>query len=117
MRAKHTPEMKRASAALLAIAIIGVAGCARGPDPGRLEAQLRHDLPIGTPSAQIDAYLTAHGWMHDYLPKERAWLAGVRNVGQRLSFTREDIAIKIDLDRNKCLKSISVTPLFTYHGR
>jgi hypothetical protein len=86
--------VKPASAALLAIAIIGAAGCARGPEPHQLEAQLRHDLPLGTPSARIDAYLTARGWMHDYLPQERAWLAEVRNVGPRLSLTREDIASK-----------------------
>lgn len=114
---RATLNVRFALAALLALAIVGSAGCARGPDPHQLDAQLQRDLPAGTPSAQIDTYLTAHGWMHDYLPRENAWLAGVRNVGPRLSFTREDIAIKIMLDNRKCLKSISVTPLFTYHGR
>ncbi len=109
--------MKLGCAALLAIAIFAAAGCARGPAPNQLAAQLRRELPAGTSSARIDAYLTAHGWMHDYLPGERAWLAGVRNVGPRFSLTREDLAIKIDLDADKRLKSIQVTPLFTYHGR
>lgn len=109
--------MKLATAVTLALAIFAAAGCVRGPGPHELEAQLRRDLPAGTPSARIDAYLTAHGWMHDYLPQERAWLAGVRNVGSRFSLTREDLAIKIDLDGDKRLKSIQVTPLFTYHGR
>lgn len=89
----------------------------RGPGPHQLAAQLRHDLPVGTPSARIDAYLSAQGWMHSYLPGGHEWLAGVRNVGSRLSFTREDLAIRIDLDRNDRLKSISVTPVFSYHGR
>jgi hypothetical protein len=109
--------MRVARAVILAFALCATIGCARGPDARRLEAQLRRDLPVGTPSARIDAYLAAHGWMHDYLPQERSWLAGVRNVGSRFSLTREDLAIKIDLDGNKRLKSIHVNPLFTYHGR
>jgi hypothetical protein len=108
--------LNRACAALLALAI-GVAGCVRGPDPHQLEAQLRRELPIGTPSSQVDGYLTAHGWQHSFLPDERSYLAGVRNVGSRFSLTREDIAIRIDFDKSGRLTAISVTPLFTYHGR
>ncbi len=108
--------MKRARAALLALAI-GVIGCARGPEPHQLDAQLRRELPIGTSASQVEAYLTAHGWRHSYLPDERSYLAGIRNVGSRFSFTREDIAIRIDFDKNGRLTSIGVTPFFTYHGR
>ena len=108
--------MKRAHAALLALAI-GVGGCARGPEPHRLEAQLRRELPIGTPSSQVEAYLTAHGWRHSFLPDERSYLAGIRNVGSRFSFTREDIAVRINVDKSGRLESIAVTPFFTYHGR
>jgi hypothetical protein len=108
--------LRRTSAALLTLAI-GVTGCARGPDPHRLEAQLRRDLPVGTPSSEVDTYLTAHGWQHNFLPDERSYLAGVRNVGSRFSFTREDIAIRIDVDKSGQLTAISVTPFFTYHGR
>ncbi len=108
--------MKRARAALLALAI-GVGGCARGPEPHQLAAQLRRELPIGTPSSQVDAYLAAHGWQHSFLPDERSYLAGIRNVGSRFSFTREDIAILINFDKSGRLTSITVTPLFTYHGR
>ena len=89
----------------------------RGPEPHQLEAQLRCVLPIGTPSSQVDAYLMAHGWQHSFLPDERSYLAGIRNVGSRFSFTREDIAIRIDVDKGGRLKSIAVTPFFTYHGR
>jgi len=103
-------------AALLALAI-ATAGCARGPAPHQLEAQLTHDLPPGTQSQQIEAYLAAHQWRHSYLPDERSYLAGVLNVGPRFSFTREDIAIRIDLDRGGRLSAIHVTPFFTYHGR
>jgi hypothetical protein len=109
--------LNRVRAALLALAILLAAGCARGPEPPQLEAQLRRELPIGTPSSQVDAYLTAHGWQHSYLPDERSYLAGVRNVGSRFSFTREDIAIRIDFDKGGRLTAISVTPFFTYHGR
>jgi hypothetical protein len=108
--------LKRARVALLTLAI-AVCGCVRGPEPHRLEAQLRRELPIGTPSSQVDAYLTAHGWQHSFLPDERSYLAGVRNVGSRFSLTREDIAIRIDIDKSGRLKAINVTPLFTYHGR
>jgi hypothetical protein len=108
--------LKRARAALFVLAM-GVAGCARGPEPQQLEAQLRRELPIGTPSSQVDVYLTAHGWRHSFLPDERSYLAGIRNVGSRFSFTREDIAVRIDIDKGGHLKAISVTPLFTYHGR
>lgn len=101
---------------MLAFAI-GISGCVRGPDPHQLESQLRHELPIGTPSRQVDAYLTAHGWKHSFLPDERSYLAGVHNVGSRFSFTREDIAIRINFDKGGRLTSISVTPFFTYHGR
>jgi hypothetical protein len=109
--------LNRVRAALLALAILLAAGCARGPEPRQLEAQLRRELPIGTPSSQVDAYLTAHGWQHSYLPDERSYLAGVRNVGSRFNFTREDIAIRIDFDKGGRLTAISVTPFFTYHGR
>ena len=109
--------MNRVRAALLALAILLAAGCARGPEPRQLEAQLRRELPIATPSSQVDAYLTAHGWQHSYLPDERSYLAGVRNVGSPFSFTREDIAIRIDFDKGGRLTAISVTPFFTYHGR
>ena len=112
----QTTRLNRARAALLALAI-GVSGCARGPTPHLLQAQLKRELPIGTPSSQVDAYLTAHGWQHSFLPDERAYLAGIRNVGSRFSFTREDIAIRINIDKSGGLKSIAVTPLFTYHGR
>jgi len=108
--------LKRAAAALLALAI-GAGGCARGPEPHQLEAQLRRDLAVGTPSSQVDEYLTAHGWQHSFLPDERSYLAGVRNVGPRFSFTREDIAVRIDFDEGGRLTSITVTPFFTYHGR
>jgi hypothetical protein len=108
--------LKRARAALLVLAI-GVIGCARGPEPHQLEAQLRRELPIGTPSQQIETYLTAHGWRHSFLPDEHSYLAGVLNVGRRFSFTREDIAIRIDVDKGGHLTAISVTPFFTYHGR
>jgi hypothetical protein len=108
--------LKRARAALLALAI-GVGGCARGPEPHQLEAQLQRELPIGTPSSQIDAYLAAHGWRHSFLPDERSYLVGIRNVGSRFSFTREDIAVRIDVDKSGRLTSIAVTPFFTYHGR
>lgn len=108
--------MNRACAALLALAI-GVVGCARGPEPRQLEAQLRRELPVGTPSTQVEAYLTAHGWRHSYLPDERSYLAGIRNVGSRFSFTREDVAIRIDIDKGGHLTAITVTPFFTYHGR
>ena len=108
--------MNRACAALLVLAI-GVVGCARGPEPRQLETQLRRELPVGTPSSQVEAYLTAHGWRHSYLPDERSYLAGIRNVGSRFSFTREDIAIRIDVDKGGHLTAISVTPFFTYHGR
>ena len=108
--------MRRTSAALLAL-VIGVTGCVRGPDPHRLEGQLRRDLPVGTPSSEVNTYLTAHGWQHSFLPDERSYLAGVRNVGSRFSFTREDIAIRIDVDKSGQLTAISVTPFFTYHGR
>ena len=101
----------------LAVLAIAVSGCIRGPEPHRLEAQLRRELPIGTPSSQVDAYLTAHGWQHSFLPDERSYLAGIRNVGSRFSLTREDIAIRIDIDKSGRLKAINVTPLFTYHGR
>ena len=101
----------------LAVLAIAVSGCIRGPEPRRLEAQLRRKLPIGTPSSQVDAYLTAHGWQHSFLPDERSYLAGVRNVGSRFSLTREDIAIRIDIDKSGRLKAINVTPFFTYHGR
>jgi len=109
--------LNRVRAALLALAILLAAGCARGPEPRQLEGQLRRELPAGTPSSQVDAYLTAHGWQHSYLPDERSYLAGVRNVGSRFSFTREDIAIRIDFDKGGRLTAISVTPFFTYHGR
>ena len=109
--------MNRVPAALLALAIVLAAGCARGPEPRQLQARLRRELPIGTPSSQVDAYLAAHGWQHSYLPDERSYLAGVRNVGSRFSFTREDIAIRIDFDRGGRLTAIRVTPFFTYHGR
>jgi len=108
--------MDFARAALIAFAV-GLAGCVRGPEPHQLEAQLRHDLPPGTPAAQIESYLTAHGWRHSFLPDERSYLAGVINVGPRFSFTREDIAIRIDVDKRGRLKGMSVTPFFTYHGR
>lgn len=108
--------MKRARAALLALALATVA-CARGPEPRQLEAQLRRELPLGTPSRQVEAYLAAHGWRYSFLPDERSYLAGIRNVGSRFSFTREDIAIRLDLDKGGRLTAISVTPLFTYHGR
>jgi hypothetical protein len=108
--------LKRARVALLTLAI-AVSGCVRDPEPDRLEAQLRRELPIGTPSSQVDAYLTAQGWQHSFLPDERSYLAGVRNVGSRFSLTREDIAIRIDIDKSGRLKAINVTPLFTYHGR
>ncbi len=108
--------MRGSLAALLAM-VIASAGCARGPEPNQLNAQLRHDLPVGTSAAQVDAYLTAHGWRHSFLPNEHAYLAGVRNVGSRFTFTREDVAIKIVLDDGDRLKLISVTPFFTFHGR
>jgi hypothetical protein len=108
--------MRRALAAVLAM-VIAAAGCARGPQPNQLETQLRHDLPVGTSAAQVDAYLTAHGWRHSFLPNEHAYLAGVRNVGSPFTFTREDIAIKIVLDQRDRLEQISVTPFFTFHGR
>ena len=108
--------MKRVRAALLALAI-GVGGCARGPEPHQLEAQLRRELPVGTPSSQVDTYLTAHGWQHSFLPDERSYLAGIRNVGSRFSLTREDIAVRINVDKSGRLTSIAVTPFFTYHGR
>jgi hypothetical protein len=108
--------LKRVRAALLALAI-GVIGCVRGPEPHQLEAQLLRELPIGTPSSQVDAYLTAHGWQHSFLPDERSYLAGIRNVGSRFSFTREDIAVRITIDKGGRLESIAVTPFFTYHGR
>jgi len=106
----------RVGAAILVLAF-GLAGCARGPEPHQLEEQLRRELPLGTPSSQVEAYLTAKGWRHSYLPAERSYLAGVINVGPRLSFTREDIAIRIDMDKGGHLTAISVTPFFTYHGR
>jgi hypothetical protein len=110
--------MKVPLSALFAVAIlIGGAGCDRGPRPHQLETQLRHDLPVGTPAAQVDAYLTARGWSHSFLPNEHAYLAAVRNVGAHFTFTREDIAIKIVLDNRDRLKQISVTPFFTFHGR
>jgi len=108
--------LKRVRAALLALAI-AVGGCARGPEPRQLEAQLRRELPVGTSSSEVDAYLTAHGWEHSFLPDERSYLGGIRNVGSRFSFTREDIAIRIDFDKAGRLTSIAVTPFFTYHGR
>jgi hypothetical protein len=48
---------------------------------------------------------------------ERSYLAGIRNVGSRFSFTREDIAVRITIDKGGRLESIAVTPFFTYHGR
>jgi hypothetical protein len=108
--------LKLTRATLLAL-VIGVSGCARGPEPRQLEAQLRRELPIGTPSSQVDAYLTAHRWQHSFLPDERSYLAGIHNVGARFSFTREDIAIRINVDKSGHLESIAVTPFFTYHGR
>lgn len=108
--------MNPAIAALLALTI-GTAGCARGPEPHQLEAQLRRDLPVNTPSSQVDSYLTAHGWQHSFLPQERAYLAGIRDVGSRFSFTREDLAVKITIDKGGGLMDISVTPVFSYHGR
>ena len=108
--------MNRARAALLTLAI-ALSGCIRGPEPHQLQAQLQRELPIGTPSSQVDAYLTAQGWQHSFLPDERSYLAGIRNVGSRFSFTREDIAIRIDVDKSGRLKAINVAPLFTYHGR
>jgi hypothetical protein len=108
--------LNRARAALLTLAI-ALSGCIHGPEPHQLEAQLRRELPIGTPSSQVEAYLMAHGWQHSFLPDERSYLAGIRNVGSRFSFTREDIAIRIDVDKSGRLKAINVTPLFTYHGR
>jgi hypothetical protein len=110
--------MKVPLATLLAVAILMCgAGCERGPRPVELEAQLQHDLPVGTPSARVDDYLTAHGWSHSFLPNEHAYLAGIRNVGSHFTFTREDIAIKIVFDNRDRLKRISVTPFFTFHGR
>jgi hypothetical protein len=100
-------RLNRVPAALLALAIVLAAGCARGPEPRQLQARLRRELPIGTPSSQVDAYLA----------DERSYLAGVRNVGSRFSFTREDIAIRIDFDKDGRLTAIRVTPFFTYHGR
>ncbi len=108
--------MKRVRATLLALAI-GITGCARGPEPHQLQAQLRRELPIGTPSSQVEAYLTAHGWRHSFLPDEHSYLAGIRNVGSRFSLTREDLAVRIDVDKSGRLESIAVTPFFSYHGR
>jgi hypothetical protein len=108
--------LKRAWAALIALAI-AIGGCARGPEPHQLEAQLRRELPIGTPASQVDAYLTAHKWRHSYLPDERSYLAGVLNVGSRFSLTREDIAVRINFDKRGRLESMTVTPFFSYHGR
>jgi hypothetical protein len=108
--------LKRVGTAILALAI-GLAGCARGPEPRQLKEQLRRELPLGTPSSQVEAYLTAKGWRHSYLPDERSYLAGINNVGPRFSFTREDIAIRIDMDKGGRVTAISVTPFFTYHGR
>ena len=101
----------------LFVLAFGVVGCARGPEPRALETQLRRDLPPGTPSQQIEAYLKGHGWKPSFLPQERSYLAGVMNVGPRFSFTREDIAIRIDVDKAGGLTAISVTPFFSYHGR
>lgn len=116
MRARCEARLKRVGAAMLVLAI-GFAGCARGPQPRRVEEQLRRDLRPGTPSSQVEAYLTAKGWRHSYLPDERSYLAGIINVGPRFSFTREDIAIRIDMDKGGHVTAISVTPFFTYHGR
>jgi hypothetical protein len=108
--------LKRVRATLLALAI-GITGCARGPEPHQLQAQLRRELPIGTPSSQVEAYLTAHRWRHSFLPDEHSYLAGIRNVGARFSLTREDLAVRIDVDKSGRLESIAVTPFFSYHGR
>jgi hypothetical protein len=112
--------LKRLGTAIPAIVLLAIgfaAGCARGPEPQKLEAQLRRELPRGTPARQVEAYLTAKGWRHSYLPDERSYLAGIRNVGPRFSFTREDIAIRIDVDKGGRVTAVSVTPFFTYHGR
>jgi len=114
--ARHEARLKRVGTAILVLAI-GFAGCARGPQPRLLELQLRRELPLGTPSRQVEAYLTAKGWRHSYLPDERSYLAGIINVGPRFSFTREDIAIRIDMDKGGRVTAINVTPFFTYHGR
>ena len=66
------------------------------------EAQMRRDLPIGTPKQDVEAYLTQSKIRHGFTegrsgPFGPLFQATIENIGRRVVFTAS-LAIRIHLD-------------------
>ena len=74
------------------------------------EAQVRADLPIGTPKSNVDTYLRGWGIPYGYSEPntglgENSFMVTIKNIGPRMGFTSY-LVIRIQLDASKRVSSI-----------
>jgi hypothetical protein len=86
------------------------------PNYDNIEAELRRDLPVGSSYESIDAYLTHKRLTHSYFPKSNMFQASTPEAPvlpiKGLPITRNSW-IRIQLDENKLLRSITVETIYT----
>jgi len=73
---------------------------------------MRRDLPVGTPKADVESYLTRENIPHAFLSADKIYghddslfHAVLRNIGIRVIFSA-DLSIWIHIDQNDRLREI-----------
>ena len=74
------------------------------------KAQLRRDLPIGTPKVDVEDYLVRWGIQYAFVPAntgqgDNTFYASLKNLGTQSGFPT-DLAIRIHLDSNGRVEAI-----------
>lgn len=76
------------------------------------EQEMRADLPIATPKARIESYLTAKGIRYQYSETDNAIYAGIPKIGKRMLIYEASLAIEIQLDDSKGLQVLNFRVIY-----
>ncbi len=103
---------------LLCMTMLSCAGHNSGkPTRQEIEREIRRELPIGSSSEHIEAYLTRKGLEYSFVEGKQPRTEGpphyqamMRNVSRGLFFS-EDLWIKVYVDEQKRVKSIDIQVL------
>jgi hypothetical protein len=95
------------------IPLIALFACSPSHSADKIEAQIRKDIPLGSSSQAVLAYLSGKSIEHSWVGAEKKIRAIVRNTATTLAVT-ENLSIEFEFDRD--LKLVDITFKKVYKG-
>jgi len=112
-------QMRFRGYAGLIVLVMTIAGVGCGLSTADVEAQIKHNLPLGSSKQEVIKFLDAHGYEHSGGYKEALYYVKSRRLYASIDarsysiFAAGKISVVFEFDRKDRLKSYKVSETFT----